>query len=63
MPEYAVAWAIEIDANSPEEAARKAKATMQDPDTIADSFVVSLNEPGAPDEVVDLSLLDGRTVD
>lgn len=40
MPEFRVAWEIDIDADSPEEAARKALETQRDPDSIATVFAV-----------------------
>lgn len=69
MPEFTVSWVIQVDAESPEEAARKAKAVQSAPDTIADVYNVAHSDGtpiGALDEDsldVDLSALDGRLVD
>lgn len=40
IAEYKVVWQIEIDAASPEEAARQAQAIMQDPESLATVFHV-----------------------
>lgn len=40
MPEFRVAWEIDIDADSPEEAARKALEIQRDPNSIATVFAV-----------------------
>jgi hypothetical protein len=53
-----VLWAIDIEADSPEEAAREAKRWQAAPDTTAD--VYDVHGPGGEVEVVDLSALDGR---
>jgi hypothetical protein len=59
MPEYLVTWSIEVDADNPEDAARKAMETQQRPDSIAHSFVVQADadDPGL---IVDLDEIDGR---
>lgn len=41
MNEYTVTWAIDIDADTPEEAAKEAMAIQRDPDSIATVFMVS----------------------
>ena len=53
MPEYRIQWEIEIDADSPEEAAREALKIHSDPESIATVFKVI----GENDEkhIVDLS--------
>lgn len=61
MDEYTVTWVIQVSADSPEEAARRAKAKMQNPDTIADVFGVTT--PGGDEVVIDLSMIDGRLID
>jgi hypothetical protein len=50
MTEYLVTWQIEIDANTPEQAAKKARAIQVDPDNQADHFEVT-NEEGVTVEV------------
>ena len=40
MPEYHVEWAIELDADSPREAAQEALTIQRDPDSIAVVFDV-----------------------
>lgn len=56
MKEYRVEWVIELDAESPEEAAAQALEIQRDPESIATVFRVSA--VGDPDEVwVDLSAL------
>ena len=49
MPEYTVAWTIQLDADSPRDAARQAREIQLDPNSIATFFRVT--------EVVDL--MDG----
>lgn len=39
--EYLVEWSIEIEADSPLDAARQALATQRDPESIAVCFVVN----------------------
>ena len=64
MPEYIVRWEIDIDADSPREAAEKALEVVRDPASIATFFQVldrdSLEEAewesvdlAEPEEVVD----------
>jgi hypothetical protein len=45
MPEYRVTWEIELDADSPREAAAKALAIQRDPDSVATVFDV-IDETG-----------------
>jgi len=40
MAQYRVTWEIELDADTPEDAAREALAIMRDPDSIATVFTV-----------------------
>lgn len=40
MPEYLVTWEINVDADSPKEAAEEALRIQRDPDSIALVFVV-----------------------
>ena len=40
MNEYTINWTIEVDANSPEEAANQALEIMRDPDSTATVFEV-----------------------
>lgn len=62
MHEYTVTWVIDISADDPEEAARKARAMLLNPESVADVFEVF--ETGGDGRVtdVDLSELDGRPV-
>jgi hypothetical protein len=41
MTEYQVVWSIDVEADSPQEAATKARDTQQDPTSIAHVFEVS----------------------
>ena len=41
MPKYRVHWEIDIEADSPEAAAREALAVHRDPDSIANVFEVA----------------------
>lgn len=49
MPEYTVRWEIEIDADSPEEAARMALEIQRDPRSTALVFDVINNDWGGGD--------------
>jgi hypothetical protein len=44
MPIYEVTWVIDVDADTPHEAALQARAMQCDPDTAAVVFTVSDNE-------------------
>lgn len=44
MKEYRVQWTIDIDASSPEEAAREALAIQRDPASIATVFTISTKD-------------------
>ena len=48
--QYKVSWEIDIDAESPEEAAQKALAIQRDPESIATCFTVT-DECGNREEV------------
>ncbi|MFG3718228.1 hypothetical protein ACGF8D_10565 [Streptomyces massasporeus] len=61
MAEFTVVWEIQIEADTAEEAARQAKATQAAPDTIADVYEV--HAPDGKVEEIDLSALDGRSID
>lgn len=52
MKKYLVTWEIDIEASTPEEAARKALEIQRDPSSIALVFVVK--ERDKPDVTVDL---------
>jgi hypothetical protein len=54
--EYVVTWTVDITADSPEAAARKALAMQRDPDSIATVFTV-LSETG-DSETIDLTETD-----
>jgi len=57
--EYRITWTVDVSATSPEEAARRARAMQLRQDSIADVFVVETTDER---HEVDLSLLDGRSV-
>lgn len=63
MTEYTVTWAVQIDADSHEDAARKARRMQLNPGSIADVFEVTQPWIGAQPHTIDLSALDGRSVD
>jgi hypothetical protein len=63
MHEYTVVWAVQVSADNHEDAARRARARQLDPQSIADVFEVTHELPGAEPRTVDLSALDGRSVD
>jgi hypothetical protein len=50
MPEYHVIWEIDLDADSPQEAAKKARAIHRDPDSLATVFDVT-DEAGHTERV------------
>lgn len=69
MPQYTVTWVVDEEADTPEDAARRARARLLDPESIADIFTVAhydgspigdLNEDAVD---IDLSALDGRYVE
>ena len=51
MTEYTVTWTIELDAESPADAARQALAIQRDPESIATFFTVRNNEGGTSHDV------------
>jgi hypothetical protein len=59
MPEYTVTWVIDLEADSREDAARKALAIHRKPDSIATVFLVReiTEDPGQQVEI-DLTELD-----
>lgn len=59
MPEYLIEWTIELDAESPEDAARAALAIQRDPDSLATMFKV-YGEDGKY-VVIDLAELDEQS--
>ncbi len=60
---YTVTWEINEYADSPEEAARRARATLLNPGSVADIFEVTDEDPDKPgflrSVTVDLSNADG----
>ena len=56
MAEYYIEWRIELEADSPEEAARAALKIQRDPESIATVFHVIAE--GGEDTVVDLTEID-----
>lgn len=52
MSEYKVIWEIEIEAESAEEAARKAFEIQRDPDSIATVF--NIKAPNGEEFIIDL---------
>ena len=50
MPEYKVIWEIDLDADSPEDAAREAARIQRDPGSFAPYFTV-LDKDGVETEV------------
>ena len=58
MPEYRIEWSIEVEAESPEAAARLALSIQQDPDrSLSSAFTVWGGHPDEPD-IIDLAALD-----
>ncbi len=58
MPEFTVYWEIQVDADTHEEAARKALVTQRDPESIATVFDVHHPMPGVGSRKVDLSAIE-----
>lgn len=58
MPRYLVTWEIDIDADSPEDAARLAFAHMQRPGTTANVFDVIEHDTNGEAVRVDLEEID-----
>jgi hypothetical protein len=63
MPEFTVVWEIQVEADTHEEAARKARARQLDPDSIADVFEVHHPMPGVESRTIELRQVDGRSTD
>lgn len=61
MTEYKVIWVIDVDADSPREAAEKALAIHRNPDSIATVFTVTDKHGG--ETLIDLNESKYRTVD
>ena len=59
MTEYLVQWTIEIQADSPEDAARQALALQRDPSSLTACFQVAGDDDGEY-ETIDLDELDSR---
>ncbi len=59
MPEYLIEWTIELDAESPEDAARAALAIMRDPDS--QSTVFKVYDESGEYVNIDLSGLDEQS--
>lgn len=57
MPEYRVLWEIDVDADSPREAAEKARAIQKNPASHATVFYVT--ERGSQSEAVRVDLMEG----
>jgi len=51
MPTYHVVWEIQIDANSPKEAAERALEIHRSPESIATVFKVGIWNHLAPDKI------------
>lgn len=56
MAEYRVEWAVDIEADTPEEAARQALAIQRDPESTATFFTVT-DDSGAQ-KAVDLAEIE-----
>lgn len=63
MPEFTVVWEIQVDAETHEEAARRARALQLREDSVATVFEVHHPMPGVESRTVDLSELNGRPID
>ena len=63
MPEYRIEWSIEVEAESPEAAARLALAIQKDADrSHSSAFVVQGEDPDEP-AIIDLAAIDERVVE
>lgn len=60
MKFYSVTWTLDVEADSHEDAARKARAVLLDPESIANMFNVRALTPQAPDYFIDVDELEGR---
>jgi hypothetical protein len=64
MPEFRVRWEIDLDAETHEEAARAALATVSNPESIAHVFeVTKTDRSNATPVEIDLDEIDGRSTD
>lgn len=61
MPRYLVSWEIDIEADSPEEAARKAHEFVRKPDTLANVYQVIDSECSGEPVTIDLAELDQQS--
>lgn len=59
MSEYRVTWVIDIDAESPLEAAQHALEIQRNPESTAQVFQVHNNDPDSDEDTIDL--LDPET--
>ena len=57
MPEYLVTWKVDIEADSPQEAARMAVAMHRNPESIANYFTVK-NKATDKEQNIDVDLLE-----
>lgn len=62
MASYFVSWEIDVDASSPEEAARKAHEMVRRPDTTATVYKVIEHDSKGETTTVDLSEFDGHPI-
>jgi len=53
--EYQVTWTIDIEADSPTQAAVEAQRIQRDPESIATVFTVKQGDGSCPEEVIDLA--------
>ena len=58
--EYTVTWVIDLDADSPEDAARKALDVQRDPESIATCFDVAIRVSRPAVSHVDIHALDNN---
>lgn len=54
MTEYRVTWTIDVDGETPEDAAREARKIQLDPQSTATVYQVTPHQLGARTEVIDL---------
>jgi len=59
MPEYNVYWEIQIEADTPQEAARIAYTIQQDPNSIATIYTVTPRWKNSKEGPVYVDLLEG----
>jgi hypothetical protein len=58
MPDYHVQWEVHLDADNPEDAARRAREMQLDVDTFCTVFTVTNTEDGGTQHEVDLYQID-----